>query len=259
MDQLFSKIKQQINNKVSQTQAQSLLQTQQSNQMKINELLEKSSDVLMCGPDCQKAKISDQLKQKYLDAKTTIQTAPITLAQSEKNYYVYTQGEPYYDRLQEKELTLKARSVAQVLKTNFIEELSSANTMNSYLNTALTNSENTKELLDDYIAKNKAIQTTLQNQQGDILTNDRKTYYETEAYERLALWYRFLWYVYYIFVVIIGLALFLSPGGFSTPAKIGILGVFAGYPYYITYATHFVYDNYIWVYSKIPKNVYNSL
>jgi hypothetical protein len=259
MDQLFSKIKQQLAQSSTATASQNLLQTQQANQLKINELLEQSAEALQCGPDCQKAKISDQLKQKYLDAETAMQTAPITLAQSEKNYYVYTQGEPYYDRMQETELTQKATSVAQALETNFNEELVTANTMNSYLNTALLNSANTQELLNEYTEKNKAIQATLQNQRGDILTNDRKTYYETEANDRLAQWYQFLWYVYYICVITIALALFLSPGGFSTPAKIGILGVFAGYPYYVGYIRGWVYDTFMWMYSQIPKNVYNTL
>jgi hypothetical protein len=259
MDQLFSKIKQQLAQSSTATASQQLLQTQRANQLKINELLEQSANALQCGPDCQKAKISDQLKQKYVDAKTAMQTAPITLEQTEKNYYVYTQGEPYYDRLQETELTQKATSVAQALETNFNEELVTANTMNAYLNTALLNSANTQELLDEYIEKNKSIQSTLQNQRGDILTNDRKTYYETEANDRLALWYRFLWYIYYICVVTIVLALFLSPGGFSMPAKIGFIGVFAGYPYYVGFIRGWVYDTYMWIYSQIPKNVYNTL
>ena len=52
-------------------------------------MIEKSSEAIICGPDCQKIKVSEELKQKYLDAETNLQTAPIKLDESKKNYYVY--------------------------------------------------------------------------------------------------------------------------------------------------------------------------
>ena len=62
-----------------------LLQKQQISQDKINQLLELSSQELICGPDCQQKKISTELKQKYLDAQTNLQTAPINLENTKKN------------------------------------------------------------------------------------------------------------------------------------------------------------------------------
>jgi hypothetical protein len=85
---LLSQIQKNLTNK-NNPNAQSLLQSQQLSQEKINELLEQSSQAIMCGPECQKAKVSEDLKQKYLDAETNMQTAPMQLDQSKKNYYVY--------------------------------------------------------------------------------------------------------------------------------------------------------------------------
>ena len=102
MDNLFSNIQQSFNksgfNK-SGFNKTNLLNQQQINQQKINELLDKSADAIMCGPSCQKLRITEELKQKYLDAETNMQTAPVKLEESKKNYYVYSEGSSYYDNM----------------------------------------------------------------------------------------------------------------------------------------------------------------
>jgi hypothetical protein len=256
MDKLLLNIQQQFN---KSPQTQSLLQSQQINQDKINKLLEQSSEAIMCGPDCQKIKVSEELKQKYLDAETNLQTAPIKLDESKKNYYVYTEGRPYYDNMKEQELIKKANSIAKVLEDNFNNEVANASTMNNYLNTAIINSKNTTDLLKDYLNKNQSLKVKLRERRGDILTNDRKTYYETEAIDRLALWYRFYWYIYYILSVMLILAFIFSPSGLSLIAKIGVTILIIFYPYYVDYINKWVYGEYTWVQNNIPKNVYNNL
>ena len=213
MDKLFSNIQQSLNNMNQNDKKQTLLQRQQASQDKINELLEKSSQAIMCGPTCQKIKVTEDLKQKYLDAETNMQTAPIKLEQSKKNYYIFTEGMPYYDNMKEEELKTKANTISQMIEENFNNEVSSANTMNTYLNTALINSENTKELLKQYLEKNQELKIKLRDRHGDILTNDRKTYYETEALERLQLWYVLFWRIYYLLVItfLLSLVFYLKP------------------------------------------------
>lgn len=256
MDKLFSNIQQKINESGDN---KNLLQRQQISQYKINELLEKSSQAILCGPSCQKLKVTEQLKQKYLDAETNMQTAPIKLDQSKKNYYIYTEGRPYYDNMKEEELKTKADTVSQLLKKNFNDEITSANTMNSYLNTALINSENTKELLKEYLEKNQILKLKLRERHGDILTNDRKTYYETDALERLQSWYSLFWWIYYIVVLMLFFALIFSPSKLSIILKIILTGLLVFYPYYITYVVKWIYGQFVWIKSKIPINVYNDL
>jgi hypothetical protein len=286
MDKLFSNIQQNLtslqNNINQDNNKKTLLQRQQISQDKINELLEKSSQAMLCGPTCQKLRVTDELKQKYLDAETNMQTAPLKLEQSKKNYYIFTEGRPYYDNMREEELKKKANMTSQLLAENFNDEISSANTMNTYLNTALINSENTKELLKEYLGKNQLLKVKLRERHGDILTNDRKTYYETEAYENLLLWYRFFWWIYYIVVLMLILGLIFSPSYidaftlFTTQLnnqpvpgtrlnlnrvfyKILIIVLLIFYPYYIDYVIKWIYGKIMWILNKIPKNVYNNL
>ncbi len=259
MDKLFSNIQQTFNQMNQNGNKQTLLQRQQISQDKINELLEKSSQSIMCGPTCQKLKVSEELKQRYLDAETNIQTAPIKLEQSKKNYYIYTEGRPYYDNMKEEELKKKADTISQTLAENFNNEVSSAYTMNTYLNTALINSENTKELLKEYLEKNQILKIKLRERHGDILTNDRKTYYETEALERLQFWYFLFWGIYYLLVITFLLALVLSPSNMTILRKIFLAVFFIFFPYFFHWTNQVVYKIYYWGLNRIPKNVYNDL
>jgi hypothetical protein len=255
MDKLFSSIQQTL----QPNDKNSLLQNQQLNQDKINELLNKSAEALLCGPDCQKMKITDELKQKYLDAETNIQTAPIKLEQTKKNYYVYKEGRPFYDNMLEEELKQKAEKISELLGETFNEEFSSALTMNQYLNTALINSEYTSELFKKYTSDNQELKLQLRNSRGDILTNDRKTYYETDALNQLQLWYRFWWYIYYMLVIVFTIAIFVSPSQLTMIKKAVIFVLLIFYPYYIDYIVRWVQGLYMSIYNRLPKNVYNDL
>lgn len=236
-----------------------LLKKQQISQDKINQLLELSSQELICGPDCQQQKISTELKQKYLDAQTNLQTAPINLENTKKNFYVYTQGSPFYDNMLEEELRQKADKISTLVSENFNSEVSDANIMNLYLNTALINSKYTKELLENYLEKNKKLKLQLKERYGDILTNDRKTYYETDALNTLTFWYKLFWYIYYVLVIILILAFIFSSTEFSRITKIIISVLVIFYTYYIDYIVRWVYGLWKLLISRLPKNVYNNL
>jgi len=247
------------NTKNQHLNQKNLLKKQQISQDKINQLLELSSQELICGPDCQQQKISTELKQKYLDAQTNLQTAPINLENTKKNYYVYTEGGPFYDNMLETELQQKADTISTLLSENFNSEVSDANVMNVYLNTALINSKYTTELLENYLEKNKQLKLQLKERYGDILTNDRKTYYETDALNTLTFWYKLFWYIYYVLVIILILAFIFSPNDFSRTTKIIIGALVLFYTYYIDYIVRWVYGLWKLLISRLPKNVYNNL
>ena len=161
--------------------------------------------------------------------------------------------------MQEEELKQKSEKISELLGETFNDELSSALTMNSYLNTALINSSYTTELLKGYTEKNSELQLLLRNRHGDILTNDRKTYYETDALNSLQSWYKLWWYLYYMLVLVLILALILSPSDLSLIKKIIIGVLFVFYPYFIDYIVRWYIATYTRIYDNLPKNVYNDL
>ena len=238
---------------------QKLLKRQRNSQETINQLLELSSQELICGPDCQQQKISTELKQKYLDAQTNLQTAPINLENTKKNYYVYAEGIPFYNNMLEEELQQKANKISTLVSENFDSEISDANVMNLYLNTALINSKYTTELLENYLEKNKNLKLQLKERYGDILTNDRKTDYETDALNTLTFWYKLFWYIYYVLVIILVLVFIFSSIDLPKMTKIIISILVIFYTYYIDYVVRWVYGLWKLLISRLPKNVYNNL
>ena len=161
--------------------------------------------------------------------------------------------------MQQDELVNKANQIAALLTESFNEEVSNAKTMNAYYNTALINSNYTTQLYEEIKKQNVEMEKELRNSQGDILTNDRKTYYETDALERLKSWYSFWWYLYYILIMVIFLSLLLVPSKFSFISKSIIFILLIFYPYYINYIMLLVKKLFTNVSNSIPKNVYNNL
>jgi hypothetical protein len=258
MDKLFSIIQQGLTetNKDNKT---NLLKDQQISQETINNLLEQASNATLCGPTCQKIRVSQELKQKYLDAETNMQTAPINLEQSRKNYYVFTEGQTEYENMNEKELVTKATTISELIEQNFNNEVTNANTMNILLNTALTNSEHTIKLFEDYLEKNKTLKLKIKDKHGDILTNDRKTYYETEALDNLKSWYKFFLIMYFILIIILCLSLVFASHNLTIMKCIIISVLTIFYPLYINHFVKWIYSLWISFVNRLPKNVYNDL
>jgi hypothetical protein len=275
MDKLFTEIQNNINTNddgniptltntntnASETNknTEKLLKKQQISTEKLNSLLEQSVNTLACGPTCQKAKIEKELKQKYLDAQTNIQTAPDKLETTRKNYYVFTEGKTFYDDMLEEELKKKAEIMGKMLAENFHDEIINVKTMNSYYNTSLNNSDYTKELYAVYLEKNKVIQNGIKNHHSDVLTNDRKTYYETEAIEDLKGWYTLFWYIYYLFVIPIFIITVILKMTLHWAAKLVIIIISVTYTYYIDFIMRAIYGFFHSLWRQLPKNVYNNL
>ena len=236
-----------------------LLKKQQDTTNRLCAILEQSTAALTCGPTCQKSKTEDQLKQKYLDAQTNMQTAPIQLENSKKNYYVFTEGEPRYDNMLEEDLKERAEIIGITLTDNFNEEVTNAKTMNSYYNAELINSKNSEDLYNIFLVKNKTIQESIKGQHGDVLTNDRKTYYETEALDNLNLWHKFFIISYYIAVAVFIIAVILSSSIDSNIKKVIFIFIAIIYPFFIDHFLRKIYGILHSVYKQLPKNVYNDL
>lgn len=238
---------------------QNILRKQQETTAKINSLLESSAELLACGPTCQKLKVSDNLKQKYLNAQTNVLTAPEQLETAKRNYYIYTEGDTYYNNMLQQELTNTATEITNSLKNNFQQVVDYSETMNKYYNSALLNSLNSDDLLNEYTDKNYNLSKELINLRGDILTNDRKTIYEEEAITNIKSWHTLFWYIYYIFVLVYLFACIFVSSSISILMRIIILILLVFYPYYIHKISIIIYNSISDIYTIFPKTVYNSL
>ena len=215
--------------------ANALLSKQMTTSNKLNDLIDNAAKMVFCGPgsECEKKQVTDSLERKYLNAQLNVEIAPLQLESTKKNYYIYKDGRHYYNDLIEKELTKKVEIIANVITEKFNEEIENANIMNSYYNTIQNNSENTIELYNEYLKKNTELHALIKGSHGDVLTNDRKTFYETEAIDNSSMWQTVLLSVYYILIATYCLTLFLSPNNLSILKKILILIGLIIYPFII--------------------------
>ena len=256
MDELLSNF--QLNSDKSKPNANNLMQKQQESIYKISHLLEQSASALTCGPACQKIKVGSELKQKYLDAETNLQTAPINYEKYKKLYYTFTEGENYYNDMLEEDLHKKSGEIIKLILESFTSEFLNAKTMNNYYNTELINSKNTKELYNEYLIKNQDLQGNVKGSRGDIITNDRKTVYETEALEILNKWYGIWLSIYYILATILIFKMVFR-SKISIFRRVFTVLIFLFYPYYIHNTFKAIYGFFNNIFSFLPKSVYNNL
>ena len=254
MEKLFSGLQQTL----TQLDKNKLLKDLQTNQEIINNLIENVSDMTICDSSCQQKRGSSELQQKYFDANTNMLIPPINLESADKNYYVFS-NEGTQNNKNDTDLQIKASKIAETIQQKFNEEITNANTMNTLLNTTLITSQYTIKLFEELLEKNRILKEKVKETQGDILTNSRKTYYETEALETLDLWHIFFLIVYFIIVIILCLSFGFAPHNLSLKSCIVISVLIIFYPLYINYIVKWICG--LWKSFKkiIPKNVYNDL
>lgn len=236
--------------------------TNANNQQNTNDILKSlgqlSTNALLCGPDCQKQKTLSDLEQKYLNAQNEVVIAPVNLQSAKKNYYVFSQGETAYNNMLEQELKKKAEEIASSMTNIFNNEIQEARILNSYLNNDIINSKNTVELYKTYLSKNKTTEKEIKNSHGDILTNDRKSYYEIQENDNLKGWYNIFITSYFIIVLVYFGRFILLNNNLSYIIKIIIVILLIIFPYIIDPITVFIFSLLSKLVNILPKDVYTE-
>ena len=180
------------------------------------------------------------------------------LANAKKNYYIFTEGQSKYNDMLEEELKQKANKIGDLIKVKFVEEMEQAKILNIYLNSDIINSKNTIELYKTYFVKNETTENLIKHSHGDILTNDRKSYYENQENDSLKGWYTILLTSYYIIALVYFGRCILSNHLLPNKIKIGIVIFLIIIPYIIDPVTRFILSLVKKFTQLLPKNVYLS-
>ena len=247
------------NKPVNTQNINNLMAKQTNTNTQINDMLNKSLAAITVSPEAQRQQTMDNLEQTYLAAQTNLQTAPVQLETSKKNYYVYKVGETNYNNIQEQELQQQANLITQQITNKFNEETNNAHLMNSYYNTEVINSANTIELYEEYLKKNADLEKSIKELHGDVLTNDRKTYYENDAIDNVKLWHKFFTFCYYILVVAYIISIFVSTSEMSHVKQLVIAIGLAVYPFIIDPIVKWLYSIYLSLENNAPSNIYMKL
>ena len=226
---------------------------------KFNEFLDNANNVLACDSNCQEEKKKNELKQKYLEAKTNLLTAPNQVETSYKNYLTYSKGDSAYNEYRENELQQKAETVILTFKSNFKDEIEKAKESYDTYTGLLLNFTNIVDLYKKLVKENSVLTLAVKNMSSDLLTNDRKTFYEDQIIDNLAFYHTIILIIYIIFLIGFAVSIFVFPSASSKGSLFAILLFFIIYPFICIKIFKFLYHIKDIIMSVFPKDVYSDI
>jgi hypothetical protein len=226
---------------------------------KFNDFLDNANNVLSCDSNCQERKKKIELKKKYLEAKTNLLTAPNQVESSYKNYLTYTKGDSAYNEYKENELQKKAEIIVRTFKSTFSESVEKIKESYDTYDGLLLNFAHVVELYKKLVKENKILELEVKNKTSDVLTNDRKTYYEDQSIDNLIFYYKIIMFIYLIFLIVFAVSIFMFPSTSSKASLIGILVFFLIYPFICVRLFNFFYYLKDIIMGVFPKDVYSDI
>jgi hypothetical protein len=226
---------------------------------KFNAMIDEATQAIICDSTCQKERKNNELKQKYLDAQSNLARGPDILYNARKNFVIYNEGQPVYDELIEAELTKKADMIASFYEENFKSESKNVLFDIKTYSGLLMNLKNVFELYLKYKQENVELSKKLKDESNDILTNERKTYYQDQGIDNLQFYYfYFLITVYIVCVVGFGLLNFIYPSQFEFKIRIIVFILLLILPFISTWLLGKLILIIYSIYGLLPKNVHKT-
>jgi len=224
---------------------------------KFNSFLDQATQAISCGSDCQKQRTEQELKDKYLYAQSNLTLAEPEFQLAKRNYYTYVSGENGYNEMIEKELKEISDITVEKYKETYHDEIEKIKSQLETYNGLLLNFTNVVDLDRKYKRENKQLYNQLKEDTNDILTNERKTYYEDQGNESLNNYYYYILWIIYI-VVLICLVIFslLYPSQSGLKSKLFLIAFFIVLPFISTWILGKVIYIAYWLFGLLPKNVY---
>ena len=226
---------------------------------KFNQLINQANQSISCDETCMQNKKKEELGQKYSEAQTNVVSAPEKLYSAKKEYIVFTEGEGAYNEYINNELQQKANEIANKFTTKFDNDVNLLDTYIANYNGLLINFNNVVDLYKKYKMENSDLEKKLKSLSSDIITNDRKTFYEDEGLENLKKTYYIFAFIYFFIVFIFFLSIFLVGTNISLYSRIGILVLLIVYPFVSIWLYNAVKKLFTYAGKYVPKNVYTSL
>jgi len=231
-----------------------------SNQLdmnKFNTLISQASDAILCNSECKKQREADKLKQNFLNSQNNLASASQQVQLAEKKYVTFTQGQTAYNDLLDNQLQEKAQQIIGKFVEYFKTDSQAIKTQIETYQGLLLNFKNVAELYLKYKKENIKLIKDLKDETNDVLTNERKTYYEDQKIDGLKGFYYYILLGIYI-ICLIGFIAFslLYPSQTNWKVKLASIIGFIALPFVSTWILgkiiYLVYS----AYELLPKNVY---
>jgi hypothetical protein len=225
----------------------------------INDMISNSAAQLTCGPDCQKARYSEELKQKFLDAQANVNAAPAKLDAAAKEYYTYTQGANGYNRYLSGQVSSEAKDLTSSASSTFSSASDKLLALTKTYNELNATYINSIDLYKKYLIENSVLQGKIDAISTDTVTSDRKSFYEGQGLDNLNDWYILLKWIYIFLIVVYVFGMILAGSNYSFLTKFFILVAFIIYPFVIVFVISLLYEGFLRFLSLFPKNAYTTI
>lgn len=124
---------------------------------------------------------SDMLLQKYRDAKDNVRNAPERLNDAEKNYFLFINGQTWWDNFVKTKRNKKIRAKLKSNDEKFIEKYKSIKKSILYYKSQYENSKNMSELIDNMDGEIGDYRKNFSEKEKKVQTSYRKsTYYDRD-------------------------------------------------------------------------------
>jgi hypothetical protein len=265
---------------LTQTQSDMALKTNTSNLMsQITDIVNTTKNETICRPEqetqgvCTDEQWLSILDQRLTDTKMTKFSAPETYKQAQVNYLSlkdHINGTDELPRLQMSWAKAQAEATTKKYKDKFDTTFMDAVSMLSInVENNQNNQNNQKKTVssvkEGFTPKNAQVNELYQNLKAYYedyypknVTNNRKTYYESEALLNMETWNKILFWGYYIVLGIWILCVLFIKKEFSLFIAFELI-LLALYPFIIDTITHYLYDTIKSGYDMLPSNVYNNI
>jgi VIT1/CCC1 family predicted Fe2+/Mn2+ transporter len=165
-----------------------------------------------------------------------------------------------YDELIDSELLKKAQELSTYFKTNFDDESQNILFNVETYNGLLINLTNVFELYLKYKKENVELFKKLQDETSDILTNDRKTYYQDQGIDNLKFIYHYVILTIYVIAVLCYVVFsFIYPSNLSMLLRIVILILMILLPFFSTLILGKIIEIIHNIYYLLPKNAHKQM
>ena len=161
------------------------LQNQAEMARSINAMLEQLNAMSACGPNCQRERKIQELKQAYDQALKNDKNEGKSLNEARKNYFTYAFGEKYYQEKEREILSKVADDHIKKLNTkhnNLVSEIKRQKKQKVDNEIAFDRME---QLQTKYVTSNDKLLNTMDNREAVVETSQRKVYYTTQKMDRL--------------------------------------------------------------------------
>ena len=202
------------------------------------------NDDVMCGPQCQKERKLNELREKMDKAEKTQQDAPYKLENATKNYFTYKDGEIGYINKQRREFRKSADQDVEQMTAEFkgrADTVQQQIDRNEALKVYLKNMDDLERM---YLKKNKQMKQEIEEIKATIMTNDRKSYYLAQkwSWETYVVWLCKI--AYWVVTAIFVLYYVLYKGRFTDKHLVIAAALLAGLPFVLNYILTFQFRGY---------------